>query len=214
MESKGQKILNDDYYMVSTDDTKMYRQSNDTLYLYHCGPDFVPRFDVISRHYKIISSKANAKIKLLKLERLDKIPMTAESVQQNRFFVLAIKELNRKTGGQLMLFQNITKAELDTLSLPLESLSDKFYSTLVSNTYKNELSTLKDISEKQDIDILNGEMKSDKYKEMFKIYQSTKLNDMYGSIINAELFYRSLLAKGYNPIGSGPKFNELQRKPK
>jgi len=211
VEAKAQKILNDDYYMVSIDDTKMYRQSQDTLYQYHCSPEFKPRFDTVPRHYKILNTQTNANITWLKLERLDHLQMSSEPFPLNRFFVLVLKDLNSKTAGQLMFANNLTRAQLDAFTIPLEDLSHKFYSTLISNTYKNELATLKSIATKQDINILLDEMKSEKYKEMISQYQATKINDMYGSLLTSELFYRSFLAKGYNPIGSGLKFNELQK---
>ena len=204
----AQRIFKADYYAVSTDDTHLFRQSNDTLYLYKSSPNFVqlPRLKA-SDHYKIHNVKTLFNFSILKLEKLDTIQLTTDPYPLKRYFVLVLKNINDNTAGQLMLYSRLLKEELNKVVIP--DLSAKFFSTLVSEKYKKELMGLKPIVTKQDVDVILNDMKSDKYKTVIEQYKATNTNDMYNFLISSEMLYLSCINNGYNPINAGAKVTAL-----
>jgi len=204
----AQQILKDDYYMVSVDDTKMYKQSNDTLYQYKCSPDFKPFLSLKpTSHYKILGYQVKSGYTILKLEQLDTIPLTSDPYPLTRYYVLAFNKITADTTGQLMLFRGLTKAELDKIEVP--DLKDKFFSTLISGSYKKRLANLKSVNSKQDAATIIATLQSDKYNSIIMRYKSTDIHDMYNSIINAELLYHSCVDNGYNPINAHNKIGVI-----
>jgi glycosyltransferase involved in cell wall biosynthesis len=204
----AQRILNDAYYMVSVDDTKMYRQSNDTLYQYKCSSEFNPFFSIKPvSHYKILSCKLLSVYSILKLEKLDTLQLTTDPYPLTRYQVLVFNKNKDETIGQLMLFRGLTKDALNNVTIP--DLSNKFFSTLISSAYKKKLIDLKPVASKQDVDVIIASLKSDKYKEMINRYKMTDLSDMYNSIINSELLYHACVDNGYNPINASNRIGAL-----
>ncbi|MBD1392241.1 hypothetical protein [Mucilaginibacter glaciei] len=204
----AQRIFHDDYFMVSVDDTKMYRQSNDTLYLFKCSPDFKPFFNIRpSSHFKILSHQLISGYSILKLERLDTIQLTTDPYPLTRYQVLAFNTITADTTGQLTLFKGLTKKQLDEVNIP--NLTGKFFSTLISRTYKKKLEVLKSVVTKQDAATIIATLKSNKYNNLVNNYKSTNINDMYNSIINAELLYHACIDNGYNPINASNKIGAI-----
>ncbi len=207
----AQQILKDDYYMVSVDDTKLFRQSNDTIYLYKCSPDFIqlPHLKA-SDHYKILNINTTSNFSILKLEKLDSIQLTTDPYPLKRYCVLILKDINYKTSGQLMLYRGLSREDLNKVKIP--DLSNKFFSTLISESYKKELIKLKPILVKQDVDVIIQDLKSEKYKSLIERYKATELNDMYNFFINSEMLYLACKDNGYNPINASHKIGALLKK--
>lgn len=209
--SQGQKILKQDYnFLVVDGEISKLHQSHDTLYELHCYVN-QPCQTIPEHHYKIISYSKKDVFTILKLEQLDTIPLTTNPYPKTRYSTLALREINHKHLGYLPLVLGLTKNEVDTIKTNA-LLEDKFFFTWFSDSYLKELSTLKQVTTKEDVDKLVETLKGDKFKTLIKRYEKTKIFDMYGSGISAELLNRACIEKGYNPIGAGRIINKLMRK--
>lgn len=140
---------------------------------------------------------------VLKLEKLDTISMATDPYPLKRYYMLVFKNVNEKTAGQLMLYYGLLKEDLN--KVPIPDLSTKFFSTLVSETYKRDLLKLKSILTKQDVDVILKDLKSEKYKKLIEQYKATDTHDMYNFFINSELLYLACVDNGYNPINASRK---------
>ncbi|GAA4311020.1 hypothetical protein GCM10023149_05890 [Mucilaginibacter gynuensis] len=201
-------VLKTDYYMVAVDDTKMFRQSKDTLLLYKVSPDYKTNFKQSPGHYKILNTEQRNSYAILKLEALDSIPLTTDPHPAKRYSVLIFKDINDKTAGQLWLPKGISKEQLDNIKVP-DDLSNKFFGTLVTNEQLAALAKLKPVQTRKDAEAIIDPLKKNKYKTLIDQYEATKLNDMYGAAVRAELTYRASVDNGFNPIGASHKIDSL-----
>ncbi len=209
--SQRQKVLPQDYNFLVTDGTvkKLY-QSNDTLYEKKCYTDR-PCQARPSFHYKILSSNKTGEFLILKLERLDTIPLTTNPYPATRYQVLALKTSDDKELGYLPLTLGLTKQQLDTLQTDVSSLKEKFFFTFFSDSYLKELSNLKKVTTKYEADQIIEIAKSDYFKTLVDRYSKTATRDMYASGLSAEILNRACIKKGYSPIGAGRAINTLMK---
>lgn len=209
--SQGQKILEQDFSFLLTDGevTKLH-QSNDTLFELKCYIH-QPCQPNAEKHYKIHSSIKSGVFVILKLEQLDSIPLTTNPYPVTRYSVLAIKAINNKQLGYLPLVVGLTKQQLDTVRANAQSLQDKFFFTLFSDTYLIELSELKKVSTKDNAMEIIETMKSSKFKALIEMYSNSKPMDMYTAGLSAEILNLACIEKGYNPIGAGRAIKGLMR---
>jgi hypothetical protein len=78
----GQMILPEDYnFLIIDGEVNKFHQSNDTLYNLQCYIS-QPCQPKPSDHYKILSVQGSGKYKILKLEKLDTIPLTNDPTPQ------------------------------------------------------------------------------------------------------------------------------------
>ena len=209
--SQGQKVLPQDYSFLVTDGevTKLH-QSNDTLYELKCYIDRPCQPGPASR-YKILSSNNTGEFVILKLERLDTIPLTTNPYPATRYQVLALKTTDNKELGYLPLTLGLTSQQLDTIKTDVSSLKDKFFFTFFSDTYLKELSALKKVTTKDEANEIIEIVKSDHFKALVEKYFKTETRDMYASGLSAEILNRACIKKGYSPIGAGRAINTLMR---
>ena len=209
--SQGQQLLLQDYSFLLTDgEVTKLNQSNDTLSELKCYIDrpCQPRPD---KHYKILSSNKTGEFVILKLERLDTIPLTTNPYPATRYSVLALKNIDNKQLGYLPLIPGLTRQQLDTVQTDIESLKEKFFFTFFSDTYLKELSALKKLTTKDEAQEIIEVAKGDKFKTFVAKYSKTETRDMYASGLSAEILNRACLEKGYSPIGAGRAINTLMR---
>jgi hypothetical protein len=209
--SQGQKSLLQDYSFLVTDGevTKLH-QSNDTLYELKCYIDR-PCQPRPATHYKILSSNTTGEFVILKLERLDTIPLTTDPYPATRYSVLALKTTDNKELGYLPLTLGLTRRQLDTIKTDIPLLKDKFFFTFFSDTYLKELSALKKVTTKDEVMEIIEATKSDNYKTLVEKYSKTETRDMFASGLSTEILNRACIEKGYNPIGAGRIINNLMR---
>ncbi|HEY1019103.1 MAG TPA: hypothetical protein VGE25_08905 [Sediminibacterium sp.] len=209
--SQGQIVLRQDYSFLVTDgEVTKLRQSNDTLYELKCYIDR-PCHPRPSSHYKILSSNNTGELIILKLEQLDTIPLTTDPYPATRYQVLALKISDEKELGYLPLTLGLTRQQLDTIKTNIPALNDKFFFTFYSDTYLKELSKLKNVTTKSEVNEIIEVANSDSFKTLIEKYSKTETRDMYASGLSAELINRACIEKGYNPIGAGRAINVLMR---
>ena len=210
--SQEQKpLLYQDYSFLVTDGevTKLHR-SNDTLYELKCYID-QPCQPKPAKHYKILSSNKTGDFTIIKVERLDTIPLTSDPYPAARYYVLALKDVSDKQLGYLPLVFSVTKKQLDTIQTNGQSLEGKFFFTYFSDSYLKELSTLKKLTTKDEVSQIIQAAKSEKYKPLAQSYANTETKDMYNAGFSAELLSRVCIENGYSPIGAGRIIEKLMK---
>lgn len=209
--SQKQELLTQDYNFLVTDgEIGKLHISNDTLYELHCyinrpcqpGPE---------NHYKIISTQQIKDFTILKLEQLDTIPLTTDPYPATRYSVGIFKDIDDKKLGYLHLISGLTKQQIDTAQIKTHSLNEMFFFTYYSDTYLKELSALKKVTTKSEVEEIMDAAKGNHFKLLAEKYANTKTGDMYGSGFSAEILNRACIEKGYNPIGAGRIINKLMR---
>ena len=209
--SQRQKLLVQDYSFLVTDgEVTKLKQSNDTLYELKCYIDR-PCQPRPATHYKILSSNKTGEFVILKLERLDTIPLTTNPNPVTRYSVLALKNIDNKQLGYLPLNLGLTRQQLDTVQTDIQSLKEKFFFTFFSDTYLKELSALKKVMTKDEAQEIIEMAKSDNFKKLVETYSKTETRDMYASGLSAEILNRACIEKGYSPIGAGRAINTLMK---
>lgn len=209
--SQGQKLLVQDYSFLGTDGevTKLH-QSNDTLYELKCYID-QPCQPRPKAHYKILSYNRNEEFVILKLERLDTLALTPNPYPVTRYSLLALEHIDNKQLGYLPLSLGLTRQRLDTVQTDFKSLKEKFFFTFFGDTYLKELSSLKKVITKDDVQEIIEITKGDDYKMLVEKYSKTETRDMYASGLSAEILNRACIEKGFSPIGAGRAINTLMR---
>jgi len=209
--SQGQKLLLQDYSFLLTDgEVTKLRQSNDTLYELKCYIDR-PCQPRPKSHYKILSSNRIEEFVILKLERLDTIPLTTNPYPATRYSLLAFKTIDNKQLGYLPLALGLTRQQLDTVQTDFKLVNEKFFFTFFSDTYLKELSSLKKVMTKDEAKEIIEIAKRDDYKTLVEKYSKTETRDMYASGLSAEILNRACIEKGFSPIGAGRAINTLMR---
>ena len=198
-----------DYAFIGQDgELKRFEQIDDTLYHYHSrilidAPVFAenPKMDV-ERSYKIIASDVMDNFVILKLERLDSVPLSSEPFPPDRFFVHVIKKTDNNQIGYLNLHDGLTLQQLNNIQLDIAGLKKQFYWTYFNNNYWQTLSYTKAIETKEDADKILNFLKNDRIKELSESYKNSQVKDLYGSGFISELLNKACITLGYNPIGA------------
>lgn len=208
---KSFKFL-DEYNFLQREYKKFkLKQSNDTLYdVFESSYD--SNFTEPRRHYKIHGFIEIPNYHLLKLERLDTIPLTTDPYPLTRYMIVAIKNMSDKQLGYLPIVGELTKNEMDTISISRDSLTKKFFYTYYSNAYVKTFSALKSIVKKKDANKIIRLMKSKRYEGIINSWKATKAGDIWGTGLTAEILNKACLDAGYNPIGADLKISALKKK--
>lgn len=207
---KKVSLFQDYNFLVSDGEISKLHQSNDTLYELHCYIN-QPCQTRPEKHYKILSSQELKNFIILRLERLDTIPLTINSYPPTRYSVGVIKDINNNKLGYLQLILGLTKQQIDTVQIDIRSLNNKFFFTFYSDTYLKEFSSMKKVITKNDVLEIVDALKSDQFKLLAEKYSKTEIGDMYGSGFSAEILNRACIEKGFDPIGAGRIINKLMR---
>jgi len=189
---------------------KLY-QSQDTLYEVRKSV-YSLDFTAPRKHYKIHGFIEIPNYHLLKLERLDTIPLTTDPYPKTRFLVIAIKDINDKQLGYLPVAGSLTRSQLDSFSISRDSLTQKFSYTYYSNKYMKSFSSIKDITSEKDANKIVKLMKPKRYKKIINAWQATKTGDIWGTGLTAEILNKACLKAGYNPILADQKISALATK--
>ncbi|WP_162550036.1 hypothetical protein [Hymenobacter nivis] len=209
----AQRVIYGDYSFIGRGiQTPTLRQCNDTIYQFNCYtyPGIPHRcLAKPSAYYKIISLISQAPFYVLKLERLDTIPLTSKPYPQTRYSLMILKIINNDELGYLPLRLGSTKIQIDTAQVNIAILRNNFYFTYFSNKYIKDLTRLKLISTKQQAQSIIEIIKGETFKEVIKKYQKTQPIDFYGSGMISELINRACIMEGYNPLNAQQKINDL-----
>lgn len=204
-----ERFLPQDYSFLGLDgEVTKLRQQNDTLYELKCY-SYKPCVDRLGKRFKILSSAIKDNITVLKLERLDSIPLTTDPFPATRYSVLVLKDVGQKQLGYLPLRQGLTKGQIDTLQAASSSFKESFFLTFFSDAALNDFNSLKRITTKKEAEEILSGIKDLKYKTLVEKYAKAKIPDMYNSRITAELLNKVCLEKSYNPLGASKAIDSL-----
>lgn len=209
--SQNQEILTQDYNFLVTDgEISKFHQSNDSLYGLHCYID-QPCQPQPETHFKIISSNKLKNFTIVKLERLDTIPLSIDPYPKTRYSVGIFKDITEKELGYLDFLSGLTKQQMNAVKIETDSLNDKFFFTYYSDAYLKELSTLKKVTTKSQVLEITDVENDEEFKLLAEKYAKTNVGDMYLSGFSAEILTRSCIRKGYDPVGAGRVINKIMR---
>lgn len=202
-----------DEYNFLQHDGKIFQltQSHDTLYEVRKSV-FGETFTDPRKHFKIHGFIEISNYQLLKVERLDTISLTTDPFPITRYSVIAIRSMNEKQLGYLPIMGSLTKVQMDSFSIQVDSLTNKFFYTYFSRNYMGEFPSLKEIVTKKDANKILRLAKSKKFNDVVKSWSATNIGDYYGTILLAELLTMACLDLGYNPITADLKITALKKK--
>lgn len=168
---------------------KKLRQSNDTLYEYTSVLYSHSHFK-LEAYYKIISSSKTGDFTILKLERLDTIPLNDQLCPGKQFSIMALKGIDSNKLEFPHPFHCLTRKQLDTCQINNLPLKGRTCLTYFSDSYLRELSTFRKVLVESDVkEIMNAIKRNDFDAERIS-YSAEELNT-------------ACVEKGYNPLGAG-----------
>jgi hypothetical protein len=203
------QIFKEPYYFVGPDEMHVYIKFNDTLYT---STTFSLKLDNNKKyrsHFKIWEQKENpSDIVIMKLESLDSIPLTTEPYPENRFRIFVYKKNSGKELTMINDISHLTKQQMAAFNTDTIQVKNSIGMKLYSFTYMKELSKLKKVTTKNDVDKINEELNDPKYLTIIEEYKKeNKLPDPYASILTANLINTACLNIGYSPIGANFSMN-------
>lgn len=199
--ANAQKLFNEPFYSMGSDDMEYFYQSNDTLFVYKCGRIISqkPTSNLLS-HYKIwkIIEKPNNYF-VVKIEKLDSLIMTNNPYPDNRFSIHIFKKNSSKELSDERAIIQLTKNEIDNYPIQDSLFNNSFGSTYFSQTYMREVSKFKKIETEEDAKKIIKEMDSKETQEIMKNYENSNMS-LYNSNFMDTLVSKFCVKLGYNPI--------------
>jgi hypothetical protein len=207
--TKGEINFQQDYQFIEIDaGITRLNKSNDTLYKFRYYLDKPNQ--KLKEHYKIHSSITKDDFTILKLEQLDTFHRSDIPYPETRYEVVILKNINtKKIGYQLHTFR-LTKNQIDTIEIDINSLKDKFFFTFFGDAYYKEVSTMRQIKTKKDVEEIIEEMRKAKYEVLFDRYKRTNITDLWESGFASEFLNRACIEKGFNPIGASKMMDKFR----
>ena len=203
----SQEVLNDDYYFVSGKELTKIQKSNDTIYLYKCNSTF-DCLDKYRNHFKILKSEEIENITLLKMERLDSIPMTTDPYPEDRFGIVRIEKLQNGVISYISDPKYYTNNSINNVILNKEYLEDRFGFSFYTKKF---LTTLKmDNITKNDARAILESAKEN--KKIIEKYKQTNTGDIYFSGIASELINIELIKRNLSPLNGKNRVNDALKK--
>jgi len=197
------QVLVDKLYFVNGLELFGLKQSNDTLYEFKCNASFQCQ-ERIRKHYKIIESKDTLNWRLVKIERLDSIPLTTKPIREDRFKLWGFQRIDE---GVFRVVTQRTRFTLDSIQLtPINSLlsKEKFGFTYYTEDFLTSLNTDYEIDSLTVDEIVSG---FKNYEDLIQLYKNTDVVDFYGSGIAAELTAKELIKRGWSPLYGVERIN-------
>jgi hypothetical protein len=192
-------VLTEKYsFLLPDGEMTILKQSNDTLYQYDCYVGQPCPMKTQNR-YKIIETHKSGNFMILKLERLDSIPLNESFCPGNRFSIMAFKKIDSmqlKYRG--VPFACLTPQQADSIQTDTLFLNKGASLTFYSDSYLRQLSKLKKISTK------------DAAREIIDAIENNDFNSGRVSYYAEELT-KACIEKGYNPVGAGVIIDSLWR---
>jgi hypothetical protein len=208
---QGQNAIIQDYSFLATDgEVSKLHKSNDTLYTLKCYIN-KPCQPKPKAHYKILSSVHSGEYLVLKLEKLDTIPLTSYPFPETRHQVWVMKMHGNKELSLWSLAFGLTRQEVDRFQPAIDSIRYRFAFTYFSDSYLEELSHWKTVATKSEALELREFMQSERFKPLADLYSKSLTGDMYGAGFSAEILSRACIEKGFNPVGAGRAIKALMR---
>lgn len=196
--------LDDKYYFVNGLELFGIRQGNDTLYEFKCYANFQCQ-DRIRKHYRVIESLDTLNWKVVKLERLDSIPLTTKPIREDRFKLWGFQRIEE---GVIRVVSEQARFTIDSIqSTPINSLlaNDKFGFTYYTEKYLTSLKTDYEVDSLTAMEIVK-DFKN--YGALLNLYKNTDVVDFYGSGLTAELTAKELIKRGWSPLFGVHRLNE------
>lgn len=198
--SNAQKLIDEPFYSIGSNDMEYFYQSNDTLYVYKCNsiiskkPKSSP-----SNHYKILNivEKPNNYF-VVKIEKLDSLVMAKIPYTDNRFSIHIFKKIGSKEISDEKAIIQLTKNEMDNYPIQDSLFNNNFGSTYFSQTYMQEVSKLKKIETEEDAKKIIAEIDSKETQKLISNYQNSNMS-LYSSNFMETLISKFCIKLGYNP---------------
>jgi len=199
--ANAQRLINEPFYSMGSDDMEYFYQSNDTLYVYKCNsviskkPTSRP-----SNHYKILDIIEKPKnYFVVKIEKLDSLIMTKNPYPENRFSIHIFKKNGSKELTDERAIIQLTKNEIDNYPIQDSLFNNNFGSTYFSQTYMQEVSKLKKIESEEDAKKIITEMDSKETQKIIKNYENSNMS-LYSSNFMETLISKFCVKLGYSPF--------------
>jgi hypothetical protein len=179
-------VLAQNYNFITTDGgVQKLKQSGDTLYEYYCYAEKA----CTETHYKILDIHKTGDFTILKLKSFDTIPLGEDFCPGKEYSVMSLKNINHRQLGYRPPRGCLTQDQVDTFQINNPLLVNGNFLTFFSDSYLKELSTLKKLSTKDDIE---------------KVIDAIGNNDFNAGKISysAEELSKACIEKGYNPVGA------------
>ncbi|TYB76936.1 hypothetical protein [Bizionia myxarmorum] len=204
----AQSLLNEKYYFVNGTELFGIKRSNDTIYEFKCRPDFKCSSNNRKR-FVVLESKIFGNQKILKIERIDSIPLTTNPIPEDRYKILGLEKLTDK---KLKIVNETTKYTLDSITkidLNSELLKDKFGFTYYTESFLTDLETNYEITNEQAVEIFEDIKEN---IQTVELYKETKTGDIYGSGITAELIAIEMIKLKLSPLQARNRIEKALRK--
>lgn len=199
--ANAQRLINEPFYSIGSDDMEYLYQSNDTLYVYKCNsilskkPTSRP-----SNHYKILDIIEKPKnYFVVKIEKLDSLLMAKNAYPDNRFSIHIFKKNGSKELSDERAIIQLSKDEIDNYPIQDSLFNNNFGSTYFSQTYVQEVSKLKKIETEEDAKKIIKEMDSKETQKIIRNYETSKMS-LYSSNFMETLISKSCIRLGYSPV--------------
>ncbi|WP_374446547.1 hypothetical protein [Epilithonimonas sp.] len=199
--ANAQKLIDEPFYSIGSNEMEYFYQSNDTLYVYKCNaiiskkPTSKP-----SNHYKILDITEKPKnYFVVKIEKLDSLIMAKNPYPDNRFSIHIFKKNGSKELSDERVIIQLTKNEIDNYPIQDSLFNNNFGSTYFSQTYVQEVSKLKKIETEEDAKKIITKMNSKETQELIRNYEKSNMS-LYSSNFMDTLISKFCIKLGYNPI--------------
>ena len=201
--AKGQEVIDEEYFLFIDEGFYHLKQSDGTLYIYKCLTDFSCSNEP-DNQYRIISTRTVGDSKVLKLEQLRPVPLN-----EIKYTVLTLRNINDKTLSYITEINQYTKSQIDTLQVNKKDLDRKFGFTFYAKEYLKELEKGKQLSTKAEVEDILISLGNPEYQAVVRQYNEQVVERIYSTGVADEIWYRALIKRGYNPIGSKDKAEQL-----
>lgn len=210
--SGAQSFINDPCFFVGVDEMYYYKQSHDTLYAgvaHAVNPKYLTHYD---NHFKIWAlRKRNPDFYILKVEKLDKLPLTTNPYPDDRYGILIFRKTD-KTVSLLQQISSLTKAEMRHYQTDTIHYQNAFAYDYYSLKYMRQLMKLKRVKTLDDAkEIIKWFENPKNYSSLVNNYKAhNKMPDSYGAGLAAALINKICIDLGYCPIGASIAINTLK----
>lgn len=199
--------LDDTYYFVNGLEVFGIKQSRDTIYEFKCYANLQCQ-ERFRKHYKIIQSKDTLNWTLVKIERLDSIPLSTEPIRKDRFKLWGFEKMDE---GEIRVVTQRTRFTLDSIqSTPIDLLitEERFGFTYYNENFLTNLKTDYKVDSLTATEIVSG---FKNYESLLMLYKKSEVVDFYGSGITAELTAKELIKRGWSPLYGVHRLNEAMK---
>lgn len=187
------------------------QQNNDTLFVQTCNRqmDCTNKF---AQRFRILAVRQQGESHILQVESLDSISLTPDPYPLTRFSLIVLHKLSTQQVGYYVASRNLTRQQVAEIRLREDDLKDKFYLTFLSDNYLNQLKRLPSLTTSVDADRIKTELQQPEYSRLIKAWQVSDTQDLYATVLAAEMMNRVCIKLGLNPWLADESLQNIVRK--